>query len=156
METLEISKENALKAFNEASEKDKDFLKDLFGKKVFVSNIMEAITSFEDALEYTGETPEQFHERTINDTDDEKAYKELKIIAFALNEGKHMDYKNTNEYKYYPWFYSAGSGSGFAYFGYRYDGVCSFVGARLCVDSSAKAKYMGTQFLSIYNRYING
>lgn len=156
METLTISKENALKAFNDAGEKDKQFLSDLFGKKVFAKNIMEKIQTLQDALDYTGETLESFNKRTQYDADHEKAYKELCIISLALNEGKRMDYSNTKVYKYYPYFYAAGSGSGFSCGDYDCDGVDSHVGSRLCVDTSEKAAYMGKQFIKTFDRYING
>lgn len=118
--------------------------------------IMDRIKTLQDALDYNGETIEQFNTRTQYDADHEKAYKELCVIALALNEGKPMNYKNTKEYKYYPYFNAAGSGSGFSFCGYACDDDYSYVGARLCVNTSEKAEYMGKQFIEIYNRYING
>lgn len=35
---------------------------------------------------------------------DEIAYRKLKTIAKALNEGWRPDWANSNEYKYWPWF----------------------------------------------------
>ena len=37
-------------------------------------------------------------------TKDEIAYRKLKTIAEALNEGWRPDWANSNEYKYWPWF----------------------------------------------------
>jgi len=117
--------------------------------------ITEKIKTLQDALDYNGETVEQFKARTIHDSDDEKAYKELKVIALALNEGKPMDYTDVRVSKYFPWFNAVGSGAGFSYDVCHYAYSVSVVGSRLCVDTSEKARYMGKQFLSIYNRYIN-
>lgn len=117
--------------------------------------IMERIKTLSDALAYNGETEAEFNKRTEHDADHEKAYKELCVIALALNEGKRMDYSDTDVYKYYPWFNAAGSGSGFSFNVYVYDCVYSAVGARLCVNTREKSEYMGQQFLSIYNRFIN-
>lgn len=156
METLQISKENALKAYDQAGEKTKKVLANLFGEKIFVKNIIERIKTLEDALEYNGETLEQFEARTIKDSNDERAYKALKAIALALNEGTPMDYTDTDVYKYYPWFNAVGSGSGFSFRVCAYGFSFSLVGARLCVNTREKAEYMGKQFIEIYNTYING
>ena len=56
MENLTISKENAIKAFEGANEKGKTLLRNLFGEKVFVKDIMERIDSLKSALEYNGKT----------------------------------------------------------------------------------------------------
>ncbi len=157
METLQISKENALKAYDQAGDKTKRVLADLFGEKVFLKkNVIECIKTLQDALDYNGESMEDFNARTEHDSDDEKAYKELKVIALALNEGKPIDYKDASIYKYYPWFYAVGSGSGFSFDEYAFDYSSSCVGALLCVNTSEKATYMGKEFIEIFNRYING
>lgn len=43
MENLTILKENAIKAFDEANAKGKNLLKNLFGEKVFIKNIIERL-----------------------------------------------------------------------------------------------------------------
>lgn len=125
-------------------------------KKTEKRKITEVIKTFQDALDYTGETLQQFEARTAHDTPDEKAYKKLKVIVLALNEGKPMDYKNTDEWKYFPWFNAVVSGVGFSYYHCGCDRSYSGVGARLCLRTSALARYAGQQFLSEYNEYING
>lgn len=82
METLQISKENALKAYSEASEKTKKVLSNLFGEKVFIKNFRD-IKTLQDALDYNGETLEHFNARTQFDDDKEKADKELAVIEFT-------------------------------------------------------------------------
>jgi len=152
--TLKITDKKAKELLGKVDWLD-EILKNTFTPKELGLNIIDRIKTLSDALEYAGETLDQFNDRTINDTDDEKAYKELKAISFALNEGKHMDYSDTNVYKYYPYFNAAGSGSGFSFRGCFCVCAYSGVGARLCVDTREKAEYMGKQFISIYNRYIN-
>ena len=83
------------------------------------------------------------------------AYMKLRIIAKALNGGDWMNYKDTDEYKYYPWFNASGSAPGFSSYDYTYDGSFSFVGSRLVFKSEEIAKYAGKQFLEIYNQHIN-
>lgn len=81
------------------------------------------------------------------------AHAKLIIIAEALNDGWKPNWKNSNEYKYYPWFYM-NSGSGLAF------GVCdadysnSSVGSRLCFKSSELAEYAGKTFKKLYEQYF--
>lgn len=153
MENLTISKENAIKAFDQANDKGKNLLKNLFGEKVFVKNIMERIITLEDALEYNGKTIAQFQKETQFDTDGQLAGKELEQIAKALREGKPL--KNGQRW-YYPYFYKpTGSSSSFSYAGCDFDIGLARVGARLSVDTPEKAIYMGKQFIDIYTRYLS-
>ncbi len=152
MENLTISKENAIKAFDEANDKGKNLLKNLFGEKVFVKNIIDRIKTLEDALEYNGKTVEQFNWETERDSDAQKADKELEEIALALREGKPL---TIGQKWYYPYFYKpTGSSSSFSYDDYGFDLDDACVGARRSVDTSEKAIYMGKQFAAIYTRSL--
>jgi hypothetical protein len=88
-------------------------------------DIIEKIKTFEDALaKVPVKRQASFDARTTNDSPDEVAYKKIKIIANALNEGWKPDWKNSDEYKYYPWFDfedDRGSGLGLSYLDYVYD-----------------------------------
>jgi hypothetical protein len=106
--------------------------------------------SFDDILAFHNETADQFAERTKNDTVDERGYKKCKMIVFAMNGGKHVTKG------YYPWFNSAGSGSGFSYDDCGYDYGHSFVGSRLLFEESSNAIYAGKTFLTEYGEHING
>lgn len=119
-------------------------------------NTTKKIETLEDALKYNGKTIEEFNARTEHDSDDEKAFKELKEVALALNEGKPMDYKDTSVLKYFPVFWAVGSGRGFSFCHCDYASSGSFVGARLCVRDGETARYFGEQFINIWDRYING
>jgi hypothetical protein len=85
------------------------------------------------------------------EADKELADKELAVIAKAVRQGNEL-----GDYWYYPWFNSARSASGFSFYVCDVARGSSCVGSRLCVETSEKATYMGKQFLSIYNRSING
>ena len=81
------------------------------------------------------------------------SHAKLVIIAEALNEGWKPDWKNSDEWKYYPWFrMSSGSGLAYGDYGSLYSG--SIVGSRLCFKSSALAKYAGTQFIDLYSDFM--
>ncbi|MCT4011384.1 hypothetical protein HZQ24_03395 [Elizabethkingia anophelis] len=116
-------------------------------------DIKERIKTFNDVLQYHGIKSETFAMECLSITDDEIAYKQIKLIASALNEGWTPDWNDRNQTKYYPWFRMGSSSGGFSY------GVCacgdsySSVGSRLCYKSSELAKYAGTQFISIYKKF---
>ncbi len=113
------------------------------------------IKTFEDACLATGTDVSWFNIRHAGLSRDTIAHEQLKIIAKALNGNKHMDYKDTSEYKYYPWFNSVGSSSGFSFRGYDYVNSGSTVGSRLTYKSKDIATYAGKQFLHIYDAWIN-
>lgn len=81
------------------------------------------------------------------------AHAKLVIIAEALNEGWKPDWKNSSEWKYYPWFRMS-SGSGLAFGDYGNDCSHSRVGSRLCFRSSELAEYAGKRFKDLYEDYF--
>jgi hypothetical protein len=115
------------------------------------TNITDKVKTFDDVLAITGTTLEAITQP--NDTPDELAYKKLKLIAQALNEGWVPDWTNGEWDKYYPWFWM-NSGSGLslgAVFG-RDSG--SAVGSRLCFKSEELAKYAAETFIDIYTEFF--
>lgn len=157
METLTISKENALAAYEKATPKRKKLLSDLLGKKVFQKNVLDRIKTYEDACEDQGITPlDQTDFLFLPAVDQKHAFASHKIntIIRSLNEGWMPDFGNTSEYKYYVWYKWAGSGSGFAYDGYGYGHGRSFVGARLHFKTRELAQYFAKQFIKEVNEYF--
>lgn len=75
-------------------------------------------------------------------------------INCVLNEGWTPDWLNYDEYKYYPWFDMAGSGSGFSYYDCCYAYVFSCVGSRLVYKTRELAKFAGQTFLEEYKGYM--
>lgn len=153
MQKIEISKENAMKAYNEGCSDVKKVLTNLFGKEVFTpANIMDRVKSFEDACGILGlhsysEIP--FEDPQTKDQEAVNAYAKLFIIAKALNEGWVPDWNNSSQTKFYPWF-DMRAGSGFSYHGCDGSHTASRVGSRLCYKSRELAEYVGKQFLAIY------
>ncbi len=83
------------------------------------------------------------------------AHAKLVLIAKALNEGWVPDWKDYDQYKYYPWFdMDSSSGDGFSYDNYGGWYTHSFVGSRLCFQSREIAKYAGTRFEDLYKSYF--
>jgi hypothetical protein len=82
-------------------------------------DIKERIKSFVDVLIVLGIDGNEFVEQTKNLPADELAYKQLKLIVQAFNEGWTPDWTNGKWDKYYPWFkMGSPSGGGFSYGGY--------------------------------------
>ncbi|MDV3666346.1 hypothetical protein CMU51_20050 [Elizabethkingia anophelis] len=117
-------------------------------------DIKERIKTFNDVLNYHGIKYEDYEYECTSMTDDEIAYKQLKLIVSALNEGWVPDWDNSNQCKYYAWFRMGSSGSGFSFGGYGYDFSGSHVGSRLCFKNRDLAEYAGKQFLTIYQRFF--
>lgn len=115
--------------------------------------IRDRIKSFQDALDYNGETLEQFEHRTYFDTPGQKAGKQLEVIALALNKGIH---RSRTDRWYYPWFERVSSGVCLSFNDFAIDYQVAFVGSRLCVNSRENAIHFGEQFIELWSLYIYG
>lgn len=155
MNTLDITKEKALTAYEHAKPSGKKLLEDLFGKSIFQKKVIERIKNFDDVLQENGIDKAEFYDLQKVLTPDEFAYKQIKLIAKTLNEGWLPDWKNGKSDKYYPWFVMGSpSGGGFSLDDYDCWYTGSAVGSRLCFKSSELAKYAGTTFLEIYKSFM--
>ncbi|MGQ0738388.1 MAG: hypothetical protein ACT4OJ_04945 [Bacteroidota bacterium] len=112
---------------------------------------MERIKSFDEACKQLGIDP-----ATVcndQDTKDEAAYKRLKVVAKVLNNGWEPNWKDSNEWKYYPWF-DLSSGSGLSYYDFVGRYSASSVGSRLCFQTRELAEYAGNQFIDLYTDFF--
>ncbi len=97
-------------------------------------------------LPKVGTMPKHHQDATV-------AHAKLVIITEALNDGWKPNWKDSNEWKYYPWFdMSSPSGPAFGVFGSWRSG--SYVGSRLCFKSEELAEYAGKQFQKLYRQYF--
>lgn len=115
--------------------------------------VTDRIKTIDDVLADHGLTRPVFDKRCEHLTDDEKAYRLLKLITQSLNEGWSPDWNDTDQWKYYPWFYMGGS-SGFRYCDYVSRDSVSDVGSRLCFISRELAIYAGQQFTEVYKQFM--
>lgn len=154
METLNVTKANALKAYDEANDKGKTMLSNLFGRKVFIKDIRERIKSYQDACEYFNIKPLELSDFDFLPLED-RAYHyhdhRMVTIIRALNEGWVADHSDSNQAKYYVWYKWVGSGRGFSFGGYDCVGSSSVVGARHEFKSIELAKYFANQFIGEVN-----
>lgn len=146
-EQLMIEKKDAIKMYPTASPEWKAAFETTFGKEVFSQKITDRVKTFEDACEVLGiDSEDVFYS---DESDDEKAYKKLKVIARALNEGWTPNWNDSNQRKWYPWFYM--NGSGFRLFGVYYVDDFSGVGSRLVFKSEELGQYAADQFSGLYS-----
>ena len=127
-------------------------------KKVFHKDITKRVKSFADACRIMGIDPVETDEMLtkLGFTKDEIAYRKLKVVAAALNEGWQPDWTNTNEYKYWPWFVYDRNTAGFAcaHTNYTASYTSAGIGSRLCFKTSALARYAGEHFADLYNDFL--
>jgi hypothetical protein len=151
MTTIKLNDATARSIYPTADANLKKILDESFGAAFFKQKITDRIKTFEDALEALNLATCDVY--TNVDTADERAYKQLKIIVKALNEGWTPDWNNSSEAKYYPWFeYKKGIGFVFDCCGYYYQ--TSLVGSRLCFKNRELAEYAAKQFQTIYNDFL--
>ena len=157
---LTITKEAAVQAFKNADKKGQKLLTDLFGKKNLSLKITDRVKTLEDALEIAGEEASVEIRIIISYNGKDKdliaasLFAKLTLIVRVLNEGWVPDWRNSNQYKYYPYFKAKEAGFGFSDASYAYWDTLTFVGSRLCFKTSELAMYAGKQFETIYNEFL--
>lgn len=117
--------------------------------------VTERIKTYEDACREL-DIP-LMPERCKGMTEDETAYYSLKVITKALNEGWEPDWTNQEQRKWYPWFEVTGTnpaGLSCSITYYAVSTTYANVGSRLCFKTEALAKYAGTQFIKLYEKYL--
>lgn len=153
---IDISEELLLKAYNEADNKQKKFL-----EKFFVINtpkkLLDGIKSFDDILKIGGETLENVIPYSHPKTKRQKRLNAVARIQFAeeiLNEGWIPNWKDSSEYKYYPYFEYKVLG-GWCFF-FSYD--CYF-SISIAVPAYFKSKeisdFVGKLLIEDYKEFIN-
>lgn len=153
MQTLQIDEKKARSLYNTATPEFKTMLVDTFGEKFFTVKITDRVKTFKDACQ-VAEFKEDHSSFNGLPGDDEAAYRKLKVIVLALNEGWEPDWNNSNEYKWCPWFYM--DTPGFRFYGSDFDLSFSGTtgGSRLCFKSEELATYAGKQFIDIYKDFL--
>ena len=150
--SLTIEKQEAKRIYPESPEWFQKQLVQAFGEECFKEKGFETIKTFEDACAVVGIDPGLFLNR--NDTPDELAYKKLKVIVRAINDGWVPDWSNRDQYKYYPWFEVLSSGFGFSDSDYDCTYTDAYVGSRLCFESREKSDYAASQFVDLYKQFL--
>ena len=115
------------------------------------------IKTFGDACKKENVDPEKLPDTSMIPEEFSKpikaAYK-LYIIFKAINNGWRPDWGNSNQYKYFPWYYMLSSGFGFGTSDFHSAYTFTTVGSRLCTDTSEKALYIAKQFEQEYKEFL--
>lgn len=135
---------------------------DYFYKEEDYEEITDRVKTYEDACKVLGVEPiNEQNAKAQGFRSDEIARRKLETIAAALNEGWKPDWNNTDQYKYYPYFYiqenAKGKGSaGLSCAATRNAAsyAIASVGSRLCFYASRLARYASNQFTDLYEQIL--
>ena len=135
---------------------------DYFYKEEDYEEITDRVKTYEDACKVLGVEPiNEQNAKAQGFRSDEIARRKLETIAAALNEGWKPDWNNTDQYKYYPYFYiqenAKGKGSAglsCAYTAYSATHTAAYIGSRLCFYASRLARYASNQFTDLYEQIL--
>lgn len=134
---------------------------DYFYKEEDYEEITDRVKTYEDACKVLGVEPiNEQNAKAQGFRSDEIARRKLETIAAALNEGWKPDWNNTDQYKYYPYFYiqenanGASAGLSCASTNSAATYTYAFFGSRLCFYASRLARYAGNQFTDLYEQIL--
>lgn len=135
---------------------------DYFYKEEDYEEITDRVKTYEDACKVLGVEPiNEQNAKAQGFRSDEIARRKLETIAAALNEGWKPDWNNTDQYKYYPYFYiqenAKGKGSAGLSYAYAYNSATdayACIGSRLCFYASRLARYASNQFTDLYEQIL--
>lgn len=134
---------------------------DYFYKEEDYEEITDRVKTYEDACKVLGVEPiNEQNAKAQGFRSDEIARRKLETIAAALNEGWKPDWNNTDQYKYYPYFYiqenanGANAGLSYAVTYYTATDTAAYIGSRLCFYASRLARYAGNQFTDLYEQIL--
>lgn len=135
---------------------------DYFYKEEDYEEITDRVKTYEDACKVLGVEPiNEQNAKAQGFRSDEIARRKLETIAAALNEGWKPDWNNTDQYKYYPYFYIQENAKGKGSAGlscanatYAATNTHAPFGSRLCFYASRLARYASNQFTDLYEQIL--
>ncbi|MCE9169338.1 hypothetical protein K0G37_07575 [Bacteroides fragilis] len=135
---------------------------DYFYKEEDYEEITDRVKTYEDACKVLGVEPiNEQNAKAQGFRSDEIARRKLETIAAALNEGWKPDWNNTDQYKYYPYFYIQENAKGKGSAGLSYASANNAatdanatIGSRLCFYASRLARYASNQFTDLYEQIL--
>ena len=151
MKTIQLTIEQAKSMYGKSKEMDELLLAN-FTKQELKPFDWHDIKTFKDACDKLGINLALVYNNL--DSPDEIAYKKLKVIAKAINQGWVPDLSNGDEYKYYPWFDVLSSEFCFSASAYDCGSAGTLVGSQLCFGSREKSNHAATQFIDLYKQFL--
>lgn len=156
--SLKITEEQAKELYPTSTNEFKKILEHTFGKKTFCKNFREAVKTYEDACDITGEIPINENElKQMGFLDCEISLRKIKTIVNAsniLNNKWEADFSDPDQYKWFNWpiWRSGAFRFDVTYFTCTY----AYVGSRLCCGSKEDMEYIGRQFEELYDKFLKG
>lgn len=157
MKTLQIEESKVRMIYKNASYELKMILEDTFGKEFFSQKVTERIKTYEDACSELCIKPiDENALLAIGFTKDEVAYRKIKTITEALNEGWEPNYHDDDdEKKFIPSFMlDLYSGLVYSDINFCYLTIDMSTRLHLCFKSEELAIYAGKQFVEIYKDFL--
>lgn len=145
---------------NLVEDEEKGTIFDYFYKEEDYEEMIDRVKTYEDACRVLGVEPiDEQNAKARGFRPDEIARRKLETITASLNEGWKPDWNNTDQRKYYPYFYiqENAKGEGFAGLSsnttyYSTERMSMAFGPRLCFHASHLAQYAGSQFINLYEQ----
>lgn len=154
------AKQKVLELVEDEDEDDEDAAT-IFDFLIEEIEVAPRIQSYEEACERVGVEPlTEERIKALELRPDEVARKKLEVITAALNEGWSPDWNNTNEYKYYPYFYieprnyGASAGLSCTHTNDAASLTAACIGSRLCFHEPDAARYAGRTFTELYEQLL--
>lgn len=156
--SLQIDENKAFDLYQTATPEFKQMLEDSFGKEFFKRKITDRVKSYEDACAILGIDPHTSMPDTSDcPKEDRKAYvafHKLVVITRALNEGWRPDWSNTNQPKWFNWWWTKVMRASPVRSLYAPSSSDASIGSRLCFKSEALADYAAETFKELYEDYL--
>lgn len=157
--SLQIDENKAYTLYRTATPEFKQALEDTFGREFFSRSITDRVKSYEDACAVLGIDPHiSMPDTSECPAEDRRAYiafHKLVVITRALNEGWRPDWADTDQPKWFLWWYTEGNaGLASAFSNNAPSSAGAYFGSRLCFKSEALADYAAKTFKSIYEDYL--
>lgn len=113
MKKLQIDEKQALNLYKSASPEFKQVLEDSFGKEYFNQDITSRIQNLDDIFDYLGLDEDKVYIFSKNTRNKFERYINacaiIPKITQVYNEGTILDWANSNQYKYKPFYKKVGS-----------------------------------------------
>jgi hypothetical protein len=145
---IELTQEEINEMFDASDNKQKKVLSKFFSKPESITN---KVKSFKDACIVLGVNEDDvFNKKT--DSSDDIAFKKLKMIVKALNEGWYPNWNDDNERKYFIWWNMKG---GFSYYAVTYNGTDANVPSALCLKTRDLAEHISNIAFKEFKEYYS-
>lgn len=158
-DTLKEAQEKVI----EMTEEDEDTtVFDFYTDEQEYEEITDRVKSYADACKVLGIEPmNEQNMKAQGFRPDEVARRKLETITEALNEGWKPDWNNTDQCKYYPYFFirenakaEGTAGLSCATTNAAASNTYAYLGSRLCFHDSDTARYAGNTFTELYEQIL--